>query len=27
VVRDTPDNMAQREKAITSLGPIVAGQR
>jgi iron(III) transport system substrate-binding protein len=27
VVHDTPDNMAQREAAIRTLGPLVAGQR
>jgi hypothetical protein len=27
VVPDTPELMAQREKAIAEMGPIVAGQR
>jgi iron(III) transport system substrate-binding protein len=27
VVQDTPDNMAQREAAIRTLGPLVAGQK
>jgi hypothetical protein len=27
VVRDTPDNMAQREQAIREFGPIIAGQK